>query len=204
MRLLDRAAGDGRRVRDLTADLGDRRIQLFRRGGDGLHVARRIGRGGRDHLDLTVGLLGRRRHAVGGLPHLARRTAERFERLAHLRLERRDVLFDRLLARRGLGVAIGLLAFDTRLVGGVLLERAQRAGERNDLVRAEGVAGGIGDGEHTASLAQALPGRPDIDGDDSDDDQAGEPDDRLQKSGDRDLRQHKSPHRTAPTTAVSK
>ena len=42
---------------------------------------------------------------------------------------------------RGAGVALTLLRFDPRLVGGLLLEGLQRAGQRADFVLALGVAG---------------------------------------------------------------
>ena len=63
------------------------------------------------------------------------------QRLAHHALELADMALDRLLPRRGAGVAFALLRLDPDLVGGLLLEGLQRAGQRADFVVARGVAG---------------------------------------------------------------
>ena len=63
------------------------------------------------------------------------------ERLAHHAFELADIGLDRTLARGGAGVAFALLRLDPELVGRLLLEGFERAGERADLVAAIGIAG---------------------------------------------------------------
>ena len=92
-------------------------------------------------LDALVGLARDRRQAGRGGPHLAGGVAELVERLAHHAFELADIALDRLLPRRGAGIAFALLRLDPDLVGCLLLEGLQRAGQRADFVVARGVAG---------------------------------------------------------------
>src|SRR5207253_8944084 len=68
------------------------------------------------------------------LAHLGRGVAQFAERLAHHTLELADIGLDRALACRSARVAFALLLLDLELVGGLLLECLERAGERADLV----------------------------------------------------------------------
>jgi hypothetical protein len=92
-------------------------------------------------LDPRVGLAGNRRQARGGGPHLAGSVAQFLQGLANHALEFTDVRFDRLLTRRGAGVALTLLPFNPEFVLGLLLEGFERAGKRADLVAAFAISG---------------------------------------------------------------
>ena len=135
-RLADRAAGDAGRMRRLLADVVDRGAEFFRRRGHRLDAHRGLAGSLLGDLDALVGLARNRRQAGRGGPHLAGSVAELVERLAHHALELADIAFDRLLPRRGAGIALALLRLDPDLVLGLLLEGFQRAGQRADLVLA--------------------------------------------------------------------
>ena len=116
-------------------------LSCFRRRGHALDAHRGVAGRLLGDLDALVGLARHRRQAGRGGPHLAGSIAELVQRLAHHALELADIGFDRLLARRGAGVAFALLRLDPDLVGGLLLEGFERAGQRADFVLARGVAG---------------------------------------------------------------
>src|SRR5439155_3596005 len=140
-RLADRAAGDAGGVRRLLADVVDRGAELLGRRRHRLDAHRGLAGSLFGDLDALVGLARDRRQAGRGGPHLAGSVTELVERLAHHALELADIALDRLLPRHGAGVAFALLRFDPHLVGGLLLEGLQRAGQRADFVVARGVAG---------------------------------------------------------------
>src|SRR5207245_10185246 len=140
-RLADRAAGDAGRMRRLLADVVDRGAELFGRRRHRLDAHRGLAGSLPGDLDALVGLARNRRQAGRGGPHLAGSVAELIERLAHHALELADITLDRLLPRRGAGIALALLRLDPGLVGGLLLEGLQRAGQRADFVAARGVSG---------------------------------------------------------------
>ena len=119
-RLLDGARGDARGMRDLAADIADRGAELFRGGGDALHVDEASS--GSAGAVRTCELV--RSEIIDMLSevcaHLLGGRAQRIERLAHLAFERDDMLLDRLLALSALRVlalrcSSSMRAFSTAL-----------------------------------------------------------------------------------------
>ena len=158
-RPIDGAAGDAGGVRRLPADIVDRRAQFVRRGSHAVHAHRGLAGGLLRDLNARVGLVGDVRQAGRGRPHLAGGVVQLVQRLAHHapRIHRHRLRCS--LTRGGAGVAFALLLFDPELVGGLLLEGFQRAGQCSDLVpalRISGIDGEIAGGDFQHGVANRV------------------------------------------------